>query len=123
MSPQVDRLVRVFIWKEGDTPAPEYVRALVRYVTSRTSVERSLTTPATHLFPTQGDWPDDPWDRALEDLSYVPAPGGRSWIDSEQYELLGWQGIDSRTGDRLFVVSAYKCEPPERVEVERDVPA
>src|SRR5688500_8765015 len=107
MSAQAERPPQVFIWKEGDMPDLQYARELISLASPL--AERSVSSGAISpiAFDVTGPWPADFWERVHADLAGAPAPVGTSWVDTSQYDLSGWQGVDSRTGNRVFVVTAY----------------
>src|SRR5438094_6345318 len=107
MEANSNRVARVFIWKQGAAPDYSYARQVLSVVNPQAYRAVAGDNPPLHLFSVLGPWPEDFWVRALGDLRAIPAPGGNSWTDTMTYELAGWQGTDSRTGDRLFVVTVY----------------
>ena len=42
------------------------------------------------------------------DMRSVPNPTSSHWADTTRYDLAGWQGTDQRTGDHLFIITAYR---------------
>src|SRR2546423_13626432 len=101
------RVAHVFIWKQGAAPDVDYARQVLSIVNPEAYRALLGSSPPVRLFSVIDDWPEEPWGRALADMRAIPAPGGALWTDPSQYELAGWLGADSRTGGRLFVVTAY----------------
>src|ERR1043165_4486642 len=98
------RIVRVFVWRQGAVPDLAYARRVLSAVNPEAYAAASGENPPLQLFSITESWPDEPWDRVLEDMLSVPAPNDTRWTDTNRYRLEGWQGTDSRTGGGLFVV-------------------
>jgi uncharacterized RDD family membrane protein YckC len=113
MSAQADRPTQVFIWKEGERPSFQYSRDLISRASPGAQKYYASGDVPSVSFVVDDNWPADFWERVIADLEVAPAPAGTSWVNSDQYELVGWQGVDSRTGNRLFVVTAF---PRERAD-------
>jgi uncharacterized RDD family membrane protein YckC len=95
------RLARVFVWKQGAEPDPDYVQQVLQAAVPearRPGGEYAVTGEAA-----PAEWPADFWSFALPRLRQ-----GTDWTDPARYELAGWTGTDSRSGSRLFVVSVYE---------------
>lgn len=108
-----NHVAQVFVWKQGSAPDLAYARRVLSAVNPEAYAVASGANPPLQLFSILGGWPDEPWDRAMEDMLSMPAPNGTRWTDTSRYELAGWQGTDSRTGDKLFVVTVYsRVGPP-----------
>src|SRR5206468_8344710 len=107
MEASANRVAQVFVWKQGTVPDLAYARQVLSVVNPDAFAAVSGDNPPLQLFSIMGQWPDEPWPRVLQDMRAIPAPGGARWTDTTRYELQGWQGTDSRTGDRLFVVTVY----------------
>lgn len=101
------RVAQVFVWKQGSAPDLAYARRVLSAVNPEAYAAASGPNPPLQFFSIAGPWPDEPWERAVEDMLSIPAQNGTAWTDTSRYELEGWQGTDSRTGDRLFVVTVY----------------
>jgi uncharacterized RDD family membrane protein YckC len=108
MGSERGRLAQIFIWREASAPDIEYARQLLSAVNPDAARLLATDNPPVKLFSIFGPWPDDPWGPALRDMRASPAPDGSQWIDTKSYDLAGWQGTDSRTGDHVFVVTAYR---------------
>ncbi|MBF6614637.1 MAG: RDD family protein, partial [Chloroflexi bacterium] len=115
MAGNAGRLAQIFIWKQGAAPDLNYARQVLGAVNSDAASALSTDAPPLRLFSITGAWPDDPWSRALLDMRAIPAPEGTSWADTSRYDLAGWQGTDSRTGDHIFIVTAYRRATPPPV--------
>lgn len=111
MTTDTARLAQVFVWKGGEAPDLDYARQVLSAVNPETARAIWDDNPPLCLFSVWGDWPQDPWARALTDMRAAPAPEGTEWTDTSRYDLAGWQGSDTRTGDRIFVVTAYRRAP------------
>jgi uncharacterized RDD family membrane protein YckC len=99
------RLARVFVWKQGAEPDPDYVQQVLLAAVPearRPGGEYAVTGEAA-----PADWPADFWSFALPRLRQ-----GTDWTNPARYELAGWTGTDSRSGSRLFVVSVYERPQP-----------
>jgi uncharacterized RDD family membrane protein YckC len=103
-----DRLAHIFIWKQGSTPNLEYARHVLSVVNPDALRVLREADPPIRFFTLGGQWPEDPWARALYDMRATPNPEGHEWTDINRYDLAGWQGTDQRTGERLFIVTAYR---------------
>src|SRR5690349_13109024 len=112
MAAEADRLAQVFIWKQGAAPDLDYARQVLRVINPDAYKAISGDNPPLQLFSVMGEWPADPWERALLDMRAIPAPQGTMWTDTTRYDLGGWQGTDRRTGDRIFIVTAYRRATP-----------
>ncbi|HUP27436.1 MAG TPA: RDD family protein, partial [Chloroflexia bacterium] len=112
MASDASRLAQVFIWKEGRPPDIKYAREVLCAVNPETARSIAGENPPLRLFAVEDPWPDEPWERAIADMRNLEAPGSTSWIDTSLYDLTGWQGRDSTTGDRLFTVTAYRRAAP-----------
>lgn len=108
MANESDRLAQIFIWKQANRPDIEYARQVLSVVNP--DALRALRESDTRLrfFTIFDPWPEDPWARAIYDMRATPNPEGNEWTDVTRYDLAGWQGTDQRTGDRLFIVTAYR---------------
>ena len=102
MVSEQDRLAQIFIWRQGSAPDIEYVRQLLSAVNPDAVRAISADDPPLKLFTIVGSWPQDMWARALLDMQASPAPDGTQWVDTTHYDLAGWQGADSRTGEQLW---------------------
>jgi uncharacterized RDD family membrane protein YckC len=102
------RLAHVFIWKEGTRPDLAYARQVLAAVNPNALSAVSGEDPPLTAIGVEGEWPDDPWGRALRDMRMVPTPDGSRWADTARYDLAGWEGTDQRTGSRIFIVTAYR---------------
>lgn len=103
-----NRVAQVFFWKQGTPPDLDYARQVLSVVNPEAHRSASGENPPVRLFSISGPWPDDPWSRALSDMRAMPAPNGAPWTDTNRYDLSGWQGTDSRSGDKIFIVTAYR---------------
>lgn len=108
MVADTERLAQVFLWKQGDAPNVDYAGELLRVTNPEASRIVSGDASLLQLFSVAGEWPKDPWVRALADMDSIPAPTGTRWTDSANYDLAGWKGQDLRTGENLFIVTAYR---------------
>src|SRR6476646_829461 len=108
MAPEQERLAQIFIWRQASAPDMEYARQVLSVVNPDAVRALSGDNPPIRLYSVYGPWPDDPWGRALLDMRASPAPNGTQWTDTTRYDLAGWQGADSRSGNNLFVVTAYR---------------
>ncbi|MEO8285575.1 MAG: RDD family protein [Chloroflexota bacterium] len=108
MVSQQERLAQIFIWRQTGAPDIEYARQLLSAVNPDAVRVISGDNPPIKLFAVLGAWPEDPWERALLDMRATPSPDGRPWTDTTRYDLAGWQGADQRTGDNIFIVTAYR---------------
>src|SRR5690349_22040069 len=88
------RLVRVFVWKEGAAPDPEYVQQVLQVAVpqARGAADQVPITGGA----VSGDWPGDFWSYALPRIRE-----DGDWTDPARYDLSGWTCSDSRTGSRL----------------------
>src|SRR5436190_11489151 len=107
METNSSRIAQVFVWKQGAAPDVDYARQVLSVVNAEAATAISSENPPLQLFSLMNGWPDDPWARALGDMRAIPAPNGTQWTDTSRYDLTGWQGTDTRTGDKIFVVIAY----------------
>jgi uncharacterized RDD family membrane protein YckC len=121
MANDMERLAQVFLWKQGDAPDVSYTLELLRVANPDAYQSIAGDEPPVQTFSVTGEWPDDPWVRAIEDMEALPAPEGTRWTDPANYDLAGWQGKDLRTEENLFVVTAYRRPGVSAVEAE-DVP-
>src|SRR5689334_24486952 len=104
------RLARVFVWKQGAEPDPEYVQQVLQAAVPEARQPGGEYAVTGAAAPTE--WPADFWTFALPRLRE-----GTDWTDPSRYELAGWTGTDSRSGSRLFVVSVYdRPQPPATPE-------
>jgi uncharacterized RDD family membrane protein YckC len=101
------RVAQVFVWKQGSAPDLSYARQVLSVVNPDAFSAVAGDNPPLQLFSIVGQWPEEPWPRVLQDIRSISAPGGVRWTDTTRYELQGWQGTDSRTGDKLFVATVY----------------
>src|SRR5215212_1226952 len=101
------RVAQVFVWKQGTAPDVDYARQVLSVASPEAYQALNGGTALLQLFSVMGEWSEDPWERALRDMRAIPAPEGTRWTDSSLYLMKGWQGTDSRTGDKIFVVVAY----------------
>ena len=101
------RVAQVFVWKQESAPDVEYARQVLSVASPEAYQAVSNGAPLLQLFSVMGEWSEDPWERSLRDMRAIPAPEGTRWTDSARYLLKGWQGTDSRTGDKIFVVVVY----------------
>lgn len=113
MAVDVNRLAQIFIWKEGSTPDIHYARQILSVVNPDAAQAIEVDDPPIKLFSVAPPWPDDLWARATADLQGLSAFGeveekGADWTDTTRYDLAGWQGSDRRTGEHIFVVTAYR---------------
>lgn len=108
MASDQDRLAQIFIWKQATAPDFDYARQVLSVVNPQAIRILTGEDPPLRLFSVFGPWPDDPWGRALLDMRAIPSVDGTQWTDTTQYDLAGWQGTDSVSGDHIFVVSAYR---------------
>lgn len=112
MAMDVNRLAHIFIWKEGSMPDIEYARRILSVVNpdAAKAIEEDNPDPPVKLFSVTPPWPDDPWARATADLQGINTVegNGSEWTDTTRYDLAGWQGTDRRTGDHIFVITAYR---------------
>ncbi len=122
MVSEQDRLAQIFIWRQASAPDIEYARQVLSVVNPPAARLVSGDNPPIRLLPIFGLWPDDPWGPALLDMRARPAADGTQWSDTTQYDLAGWQGTDSRTGSRLFVVTAYRKANAPSPETFRGAP-
>ena len=119
MDPRSDRVAQVFIWKQGTVPDLDYARQVLSVVNPDAYKAILRENAPIHLFSVMGSWPDDFWPRALQDMRGIPEPRGTRWTDSTRYDLSGWQGTDTRTGEKLFVVTAFnRVATPETFKGE-----
>jgi hypothetical protein len=102
------RVAQVFVWKQGAAPDIDYARQVLSVASPEAFEAMGGEASLLQLFSVMGEWSEDPWERALRDMRAIPAPEGTRWTDPSRYQLKGWQGTDSRTGDRIFVVVAYR---------------
>src|SRR4051794_9851342 len=100
-----NRVEQVFIWKQGQAPDIAYARQVLTVVNPDASRAVADDNPPLHLFAVSGPWPEDFWTRALSDMRSVPGSQAARWTDLSRHTLSGWQGTDSRTGDKIFVVT------------------
>ncbi len=108
MASENDRLAQIFIWKQAGTSDLEYARQILSVVNPGALPVLASENPPVCFFTVHGSWPEDPWARALADMRNVPNPSSSHWADTARYDLAGWQGIDQRTGDHLFIITAYR---------------
>lgn len=108
MANESDRLAHIFIWKQASTTDIEYARQILSVVNPNALQAINDDVSRLRFFTLYGQWPEDPWARALYDMRSAPNPDGMEWTDVTHYDLAGWQGTDQRTGDRLFIVTAYR---------------
>jgi uncharacterized RDD family membrane protein YckC len=108
MATNNERLAQVFLWKEGSTPDLDYARQVLRAVNPDAYRAIAGGNPPLQLFSVAPPWPDEPWGRALADMRAVPNPEGAQWVDTTRYDLAGWQGTNTRTGEHVFVVTVYR---------------
>jgi uncharacterized RDD family membrane protein YckC len=108
MASENDRLAQIFIWKQADTSDLEYARQILSVVNPGALHVLASENPPVCFFTVYGSWPEDPWARALADMRNVPNPSSSHWADTTRYDLAGWQGVDQRTGDHLFIITAYR---------------
>ncbi len=94
------RLARVFVWKQGAEPEPDYVQQVLQAAVPEARQPGGEYAVTGEAAP--AEWPADFWSFALPRLRQ-----GTDWTDPARYELAGWTGTDSRSGSRLFVVSVY----------------
>lgn len=111
MDPGPNRVAQVFVWKQGEVPDFDYARQLLSVVNPAAYRAVSTDNSLIRLFSVTGTWPEQFWPRALQDMRQTPSPGSSSWTDTSRYDLSGWQGTDTRTGDKLFVVSVQTHVP------------
>lgn len=107
-----NRLAQLFLWKEGAAPDLSYARQVLSVVNPEAYKAVLGDNPPLQLFSVIGSWPDDLWAKALQDISSLRAADGSQWSDTARYDLAGWQGKDQRSGDRLFLVTAYRRASP-----------
>ena len=112
MASDADRVAQVFIWKQGPAPDFEYALHVLNVVNPETARTLASDRSRLQVFTVTGPWPDEPWERAITDMRSVPTPDGSQWTDTSRYDLTGWQGTDSTTGERLFTVTAYRRAAP-----------
>ncbi|MEO6457848.1 MAG: RDD family protein, partial [Chloroflexia bacterium] len=112
MSSDANRVAQVFIWKQGSAADVEYARHVLGIINPETARSLEVDDPPLQLYTIAGPWPDEPWERAIADMITFPAPDGSQWTDTGRYDLTGWQGTDSATGERLFTVTAYRRATP-----------
>ena len=120
MASENDRLAQIFIWKQAGTSDLEYARQILSVVNPGALPVLASEHPPVRFFTVHGPWPEDPWARALADMRSVPNPGSSHWADTTRYDLAGWQGVDQRTGDHLFIITAYRKSnfpPGEAIQV------
>lgn len=108
MASENDRLAQIFIWKQAGISDLEYARQILSVVNPGALPVLASEDPPVRFFTVHGPWPDDPWARALADMRSVPNPSSSHWADTTRYDLAGWQGVDQRTGDHLFIITAYR---------------
>lgn len=108
MANESHRLAQIFIWKQASEPDIEYAREILGAVNPNALDAINEDISRLRFFPLFDHWPEDPWARALSDMRAVPNPEGQAWTDVTHYDLAGWQGTDQRTGDKIFIVTAYK---------------
>ncbi len=108
MASEQDRLAQIFIWRQASAPDIDYARQVLSFVNPDAARVVSGDDPPLRLLSIFGPWPDDPWQRVLLDMRDSASPDGTLWTDTTQYDLAGWQGMDERTGDHIFVVTAYR---------------
>lgn len=113
------RIAQVFVWRQGSVPDLAYARRVLSAVNLEAYAAAAGEKPPVQLLSLTGMWPDQPWDRILEDMLTISTASGTHWTNTDRYELEGWQGTDSRTGDKLFVVTVY--ERPVMAQRERFV--
>jgi len=123
MASERGRLAQIFIWRQASAPDIEYARQVLSAVNPDAARLLSMDNPPIKLFSIFGPWPDDPWGPALRDMRASPAPDGTHWTDTTSYDLAGWQGTDSRTGDHLFVVTDYRKANASAPETFQGAPA
>jgi uncharacterized RDD family membrane protein YckC len=124
MGTDMERLAQVFLWKQGDAPDVSYALELLRV--ANPDAYKSLKggdEPPVQTFSVAGEWPDDPWALAIENLEALPAPVGTQWTDPAGYDLSGWQGKDLRTEENLFVVTAYRRPGVSTIQAEEALEA
>ena len=112
MASDADRVAQVFIWKQGSAANVEYARHVLNIINPETARSLAGDDPPLQLYTIVGSWPEEPWERAIADMRTVSAPDGSQWTDTSRYDLTGWQGTDSATGERLFTVTAYRRATP-----------
>src|SRR6476646_2788594 len=102
------QLAQVLVWTEGPTPDAAYIRQVV----DAANPDASAAGPGLAVSSEEvaGPWPADLWAYAMPRLRANP-----EWGDPRRYELAGWAGSDSRSGQRLFVVSLYRLPVPQVV--------
>lgn len=125
MASENDRLAQIFIWKQAGTSDLEYARQILSVVNPGAVRVLANENPPVRFFTVYGQWPEDPWARALADIRGVPNPNSSHWADTTRYDLAGWQGVDQRTGDRLFIITAYRKSntPPTEAFQVKPAPA
>src|SRR5687767_11149826 len=116
MSYDAGRIAQVFMWKQGSAADAEYALHVLGIVNPETARTLGSDDSRLKLYTISGPWPDEPWERAIADMLTVPSPDGSQWTDTSRYDLTGWQGTDSSTGERLITVTAYRrATPPPSV--------
>ncbi len=108
MANESDRLAHIFIWKQTGAHDIEYARHVLSVVNPNALRVLDEDDPPLRFFTLYGQWPEDPWAYALYDMRSTPNPEGNEWTDITKYDLAGWQGTDQRTGEHLFIVTAYR---------------
>ncbi len=121
MVADTERLAQMFLWKQGDAPDADYARELLRATNPAASQAVEGDASIVQLFAVAGEWPEDPWALALAHMDAIPAPTGTQWTDPANYDLAGWQGKDLRTGEDLFVVTAYR-RPAQPAQATQTAP-
>ncbi|MFL5733774.1 MAG: RDD family protein, partial [Chloroflexia bacterium] len=101
-------VAQVFVWKQGAAPDIDYARQVLSVASPEAFQVMGSDASLLQLFSVMGEWSEDPWERAMGDIRAIPAPEGTRWTDTSRYLLKGWQGTDSRSGDKIFVVVAYR---------------
>ena len=123
MASENDRLAQIFIWKQAGTSDLQYARQILSVVNPGALRVLAGDDPPVRFFTIYGPWPQDPWERALTDMRSVPNPSSGYWADTTRYDLAGWQGVDQRTGDHLFIITAYRKSNAPPAEVFQVAPA
>jgi|GEM_PF-388212 len=123
MAADASRLTQIFVWREGTAPDLDYARHVMSAANPAVAEVLATDDPPITLLAIPGEWPDEPWARAIADLRSIPAPGGTRWDDTSSYDLAGWEGTDLRTGARLFAVTAYRRAQEQPAFAGRNVSA
>jgi hypothetical protein len=71
-------IAQVFVWRQGSAPDLAYARQVLSVVNPEAFAAVTGENPPLRLFAISGPWPDDPWERILQDMLSIPAPAIRA---------------------------------------------